>query len=227
MSADRRDARAANKARKAAQRSARDGSGPASEGYDAGPNPGARSAFGLFGEVVLVGLLVSLVGLAVVTLPAGLAAGVRHIRRFVAAEDTKLSLFWADVRAALPGGSAVGAAAGALTLLLLLDIDLARSGALPGGPVVEAVGWAGLAAVATALLIAASRWTVEGGWRGALRSVPKAVASDVPGTLYVLATAVFVVVVTWALGPLIVPALGCAGLALVAIPSRPGRRRNG
>ena len=46
---------------------------------------------------------------------------------------------------------------------------------------------------------------------------------DVPGALYLAATAAFVVIVTWALVPLVIPALGCAALAVVAVPERPRR----
>ncbi|GAB3815219.1 hypothetical protein GCM10028820_12280 [Tessaracoccus terricola] len=225
MGSQRRAAQAADRARRAARRQARDGSGPVPEESAPAANPGARGGFGLFGEVLLVGLLVSLVGLLVVTLPAALAAGVRHTRRFVAAEDSRLALFWADVRAALLGGAVVGAGATALALLLLLDIDLARTGLLPGGAVIGVLGWAGLAALAVALLISAGQWDPQDGWRRAVRAVPRAVAADVPGALYVLATAALVAVVTWALVPLLVPALGCAALAVVAIPARPRRRR--
>lgn len=186
--------------------------------------PGASAKFALFGEVLTVGLLITLVGLLIITLPTALVAGVRHMRRFVAADDSNLRLFWADVRAALVPGLVVGVATLAVTLLLLLDIDLARSGYLPGGALVEIVGWAGLAALAVALLVVASAWMPETGWRAAIRAVPAIVAADVAGALYVLATAVFVGVVTWALPPLFIPAIGCAVLAVVAIPVR--RRRD-
>jgi len=176
--------------------------------------------FALFGEVLTVGLLVTLVGLLVVTLPVGLAAGIRHLRRFVAAEDSRLALFWQDVRAALLPGAAVGAAALVATLILLIDIDLARSGFLPGGAAIEVVGWAGLGAVALVLLTAAGAWSPDSGWRDALRQVPARLRADLPGAAYLLATAVFVGVATWALIPLFLPAIGCAALAVVAIPER-------
>ncbi len=196
------------------------GSGPTREGYVAGANPGATGKMNLFGEVLLVGVLVTLVGLALVTLPAALAGGIRHLRRFVQADDSRLALFWQDVRSALAPGLAVGAGALVLTLVLLIDIDMARSGALPGGWLVGAVGVLGLAALAVALLTAAGAWTPEGGWRTAVSAVPKTLRADPIGALYVLATCVFVAVATWALPPLIVPALGCAALAAVAIPVR-------
>lgn len=205
---------------RAARRAALSGSGPTRDQASPGRFPGARAKFALFGEVLLVGLLVTIAGIAVITLPAALAAGIRHLRRFVAAEDSRVVLFWTDVRAAVVPGLPVGAGALVLSLLLLLDIDLARSGYLPGGAVIEVVGWVGLAAVALALLVAAGTWSPETGWRRALRAVPAAVRADLGGAAYLVATAGFVCVATWALLPLFLPAIGCAALAVVAIPER-------
>lgn len=208
---------------RAALRADRTGSGPTRDSRPQLRHPGAAGAFALLGEVLLVGLLVTVVSLAVITLPAALAAGIRHLRRYVAADDSRFALFWADVRFGLLGGSAVGAVALIATLVLLIDIDLARSGFLPGGAVVEAVGWVGLAVVAVALLLAAGAWSAQLGWRGALRTVPDAARGDAVGVLYLVATAGFVAVVTWALPPLFIAGIGCASLAVVAIPAR--RRR--
>ncbi|MGV9193731.1 hypothetical protein ACQ143_05265 [Microbacterium sp. MC2] len=207
-------------AERAARRAALSGSGPTRDDASPAPNPGARAKFALFGEVLLIGLLITLAGILVVTLPAALAAGIRHLRRFVAAEDSRVSLFWADFRRAVLPGAAVGVGAVVLTVILLLDIDVARSGFLPGGAVIEVVGWVGLAVLALVLLAAAGAWTLETGWRGALRAVPGIVRGDLAGGLYLAATAVFVGVVTWALAPLFIPAIGCAALAVVAIPER-------
>lgn len=208
------------RAHRAAVRADISGSGPTLDERPPARFPGAAAKFALFGEVLMIGLLIALVGILVVTLPAGLAAGMRHLRRYIAGEDSALALFWRDVRASLLGGAALGAGALVLTLLLLLDIDLARSGFLPGGVVVEAVGWAGLAAVAIVLLSASAAWRPGSGWRGALRAVPGVLRADVRGVLYLAATAVFVGVVTWALPPLLLPVLGLAALAAVAIPER-------
>jgi hypothetical protein len=209
---------------RAAVRADRSGSGPTLDDRPAARFPGAGAKFGLFGEVLTIGLLVFVVGILVVTLPAGLAAGIRHLRRYVNAEDSALGLFWGDVRRALPGGILVGVAAALATVILLLDVDLARSGLLPGGIVVQVVGWVGLAATALALLAAVGAWTPEGGWRTAVRSIPRVVSGDVRGAAYLVATSGFVVVVTWVLPPLLIPALGLAALAAVAIPERPRRR---
>ena len=50
--------------------------------------PGAKSAFGLLGEVLLIGILMAIVSLPVITIPAALAAGVRHLRRYLKADDS-------------------------------------------------------------------------------------------------------------------------------------------
>ena len=185
--------------------------------------PGAQSRFGLLGEVLTVGILVTVASLPLVTLPAALVAGTAHLRRFLRAEEASLALSFADFKKALAGGVVVGIAAIALTLVLLLDIDLAGSGTLPGGPLIGLVGWLGLAGVGLALFTAAGLWTADSGWRGALQGLPAAVRSDPAGAAYTIVTGVFAVVVTWQLAPLIVPALGCVVLAIVAIPERPRR----
>ena len=58
-----------------------------------------------------------------------------------------------------------------------------------------------------------------------MRSIPSPIAADLAARIYLAATAFFVCVATWMLVPLVVPALGCAALAVVAIPTR--RRRAG
>ncbi|MCI2957654.1 hypothetical protein MN032_08115 [Agromyces atrinae] len=210
---------------RAARRADRSGSGPTLEGSTPARYPGATNWFALLGEVLLVGILVAVASLPLLTLPAALAAGVRHMRRHLLAEDSKVAFFWADVKRGLVGGIGIGAAVLVLVLVLLLDIDIASSGALPGGELIAIVGWVGLPVVAVALFVAAGAWSPELRWRGAVRSVPRLVRADTIGALYLVATAVFAVVVTWQLLPLIIPALGCVALAIVAIPARPRRSR--
>lgn len=209
---------------RAARRAAISGAGP-TDATHVGRFPGAAGGFALFGEVLMTGLLVTLVALPVLTLPVALAAGIRHLRRYLNAEDSRLVFFWRDVRAGLVGGLVVGAITLATVVLLLLDLRLAASGALPGGGFIAVVGWVGLAAVAVAVLGSATAWTPERGWRTAVRGVPGVVAGDPMGAVYLLATVGFVVVVTWALPPLLIAGLGCAALAAVAVPVRPARRR--
>ena len=211
---------------RAARRAALSGSGPThDDSATTARFPGAKSAFGLLGEVLLVGILMAIVSLPVITIPAALAAGVRHLRRYLKAEDSGIAWFWRDVRASLLGGVGIGAASVVLAAVLALDIDLAGSGVLPGGPIVGVVGWLGLAALVLALFTAAGRWSPKVGWLGALRGVPGAVREDPAGAAYLVATGVFAAVVTWQLVPLVIPALGCIALAIVAVPERPRRTR--
>lgn len=209
---------------RAARRADASGAGPTLEERAPARYPGAKGAFALFGEVLLTGLLVAAAGLLVVTLPAALAAGIRHLRRYVNAEQSHVKTFWQDWRRALPGGLVVGVAAVVLAFVLTLDISLANSGALPGGGLISIVGWAGLVAGSVALLVAAGAWTPEGGWRAAVRSIPSSLASDPIAAVYLTAAAVLVGVMTWMLAPLIIAGLGCAAFAVVALPARRGRR---
>ncbi|MFI8632727.1 hypothetical protein ACIGEP_09045 [Microbacterium sp. NPDC077663] len=215
--------RSARRAERAAVRADRSGSGPVLEERPPVRFPGAAAKFALFGEVLVVGLLVLLVAALIVTLPVALAAGIRHLGRFIAAEDSRLGLFWRDVRAGIAGGSVVGLVAVVIAAVLGVDILLARTGTLPGGVVVEAVGWAGLAALSVALLVAAGAWGPVSGWREAVRSIPGIVRDDVRGLAFYVAAVALVVILTWMLPPLLPAALGCAVLAVVAVPHR--RRR--
>jgi len=208
---------------RAAAREARSGAGPTAAGFEPGPNPGAKAKFGLFGEVLTIGLLITLVALPVVTLPIALAGGIRHLRRFVSASDSRVALFWDDVRTGILPSLVVGVPAALIAAVLTVDVVLARTGMLPGGEIVGVVGWAGLAVLAVGMLLAAGAWTPETGWIAAVRAVPGIVRADAVGALFIAATAGFVGVVTWALIPLFIPAIGCAALAVVAVPAR--RRR--
>ncbi len=212
--------RADRRAERAAVRADRSGSGPVLEERPPARFPGAAAKFALFGEVLLIGLLVLVVGALVVTLPVALAAGIRHLGRYVAAEDSRLGLFWRDVRAGVAGGAVVGLVALVIAAVLGVDILLARTGMLPGGVVIEAVGWTGLAALAVALLVAAGAWEPTAGWRQAVRDVPAIIRGDVRALAFYIAAVALVVILTWMLPPLLPAALGCAVLAVVAVPHR-------
>ncbi len=208
---------------KAFRREELSGAGPVREEKAPARFPGAGAKFALFGEVLLTGLLITLVGLLVITLPAGLAAGIRHLRRFVAAEQSSMAQFWSDVRRAILPGAVVGLVATVAAIILILDIRLAGSGALPGGGVIAVVGWVGLVALGVAVVAAAGLWSPELGWRAAVRSVPAVIRADLRGALFLVAAVGFVGVVTWMLPPLFVAAIGCTALAVVAIPTRQRR----
>lgn len=219
ISAERREHRAA-------KREARSGAGPTVAGIEPGANPGATAKFGLFGEVLTIGLMMTVVALGVVTLPIALAAGIRHLRRFVAAEDSRAALFWDDVRAGVLPSLVIGVPAALIAAVLVIDVVLAGSGALPGGEAIAVIGWAGLLALCVGVLLTAGAWSPELRWKSALRTVPAAIGADVAGAAYIAAAAVFTGVVTWALTPLFIAGIGCAALAVVAVPGRRRHRGN-
>ena len=214
------------RAHRAAKREARSGAGPTVAGIEPGANPGATAKFGLFGEVLTIGLMMTIVALGVVTLPIALAAGIRHLRRFVAAEDSRAGLFWEDVRAGILPSLAIGVPAALIATVLTIDVVVAGSGALPGGAAIAVVGWAGLLALCVGVLFTAGAWSPELGWKAALRAVPAAIRSDAAGAAYIAAAAIFTGVVTWALAPLFIAGIGCAALAVVAVPGRRRHREN-
>ena len=214
---------AERRAHRASKREARSGAGPTVAGIEPGANPGATAKFGLFGEVLTIGLMMTVVALGVVTLPIALAAGIRHLRRFVAAEDSRAGFFWADIRAGILPSLVIGVPAVLIATVLTIDVVLAGSGVLPGGEAIAVIGWAGLLVLAVAVLMTAGAWSPSLGWVAALRSVPGTIRGDVAGAAYIAAAAIFTGVVTWALAPLFIAGIGCAALAVVAVPAR--RRR--
>ncbi|MFV0632628.1 hypothetical protein [Demequina sp.] len=206
---------------RAARRLDRDGMGPVLGDRAVGAWPGAVGGFALWGEVLLTGVMVTVASLGIVTAPAALAAGVRHLMRYAKAQASPWSAFWADVRAAFVGGMGVAAAGGVVVAILVTDIRLAAAGVLPGGGVVAAAGWVGLVALSVVLLTAAGQWDPAAGWRAAFPRAMSQWRGDGGGAAYLTATVVFVGVCTWALPALLPPALGCATMAAVAIPARP------
>ncbi|QAY59067.1 hypothetical protein ET475_03030 [Microbacterium protaetiae] len=214
----------ARRRERTARRRDRDGSGPTVGDGPIARFPGATGAFALLGEVLMTGMLITLVALPIVTAPTALAAGIRHLRRYVAADDSRLAHFWADVRSGIVPGLGVGVGAVVIAVLLAADIRVATIAELPGAWLVGAFGWVALAVLAGALLLIAGAWSPELGWRGAVRVAPRLVARDPLGAVYLLVTVGVVAVVTWMLTPLLVAIIGCAALAVVAVPVR-GRRR--
>ena len=187
---------------------------------DAGAWPGAKQRFALFGEVLLTGIVVLIVAIPVVTIPLAIAVGKRHLMRFLRAEGSPLSLVAGDVRDGFVGGVGIGCAWLAATGVLLMDLLLVASGALPGGIVVGAIAVGLLAALTVFMLWAAASWTPARGWRSAVRVGFASLRSDLVGSAYLLVGAALVVLFTWMLPPLIVPAFGCVCFAVAAISAR-------
>ncbi|MFC0680197.1 hypothetical protein ACFFGH_20375 [Lysobacter korlensis] len=219
-----RSLREERRAERAARRDERSGAGPARDGHDPGRLPGATAKFALFGEVLFTGILVTGLSLPVVSIPLAFAVGTRHLRRFVRGESSSMELVWRDLAPRnLLRSLPVGLGFTLLVAVLAVDLMLGYDGVVPGAGLALAVGWVGLAVVATTLLTASRLWEPERGWLAALRGCWPEWRSDPVAVLYLLAGVVFVGAVSWQLLPLVVPGIGCLILAILAIPQRPRR----
>ena len=186
--------------------------------------PGAQGAFALLGEVLWVGILVSVASLAIVTAPAAVAAGVRHLDRYLHARQSDIGMFARDVRAALlPGGLGVGFAAAAASGLLVLQLLTLPGSSVPGAGVLLIVVGLLLLSGLVLLGLACASWSPRRTWRRALElSVTRVLADPVAALLVAVALAL-TAVATYQLPPLLVPALGCLSFALTVVRAR--RRR--
>ncbi len=182
--------------------------------------PGAAGAFALFGEVLWVGVLVTVSGILLLTLPAALAAGSGHLRRYLAAEQASVGTFFTDFKRALLGSLAIGALAIVAVLLLTLDLALALSGVLPGGWLVFGAGIVGLVLVGLVLARSAALWRAGTGWPTALRATLPSLGGDIVGSLYLAAALGLAVLLTWQLAPLVIAGVGCLVFASVVVIER-------
>ena len=187
---------------------------------DARPTELAVGSFALLGEVLLTGVFVTVLALPVVTLPAALAAGVRHLRRYVKAEGAPTSAIWRDFRDALVGGVGVAAAALAGGVAALMAIGLAGVDATVVGSAMSVVGYLALGIIGTAMLLAAGAWSPDGGWLRAVRGLRDRLDLDPAAALYLLVAVAMAAVLTWQFLLLLVPSLGMVVFAVVAVQSR-------
>ena len=202
--------------------------------------------FALLGETLLTGLLVLAGGLFVVTLPAALAAGVAHLRRYVAGYDTSAHSFARDWRAAVRETWLLGGLALAAGAVVLVNTGLTASGVLPGASVVRWVTWAAAACAAVVLVRAAAAWSDgaredgEGppagsaetdrgpfaerstatGARALLARGATRAGDDLVGSALLLAALGMCAVLVWMLLPLVLVTGGLLSLAAAGVEAR-------
>ncbi|WP_144122759.1 hypothetical protein [Catellatospora sichuanensis] len=176
--------------------------------------------FALLGEVLLTGIVVGLLALPVLTLPAALAAGIGHLRRYVDDEGSPLAALWRDARAAAAGGAVLALAALFAATAAVLAIGLAGADPTPAGAVMAVVGWLALGVIATAVVMAAGAWTRDGGWRSAVRGLRDQLDADLAAALHIFVAVALTAVLTWQYLPLLVPSLGVVAFAVVAVQHR-------
>ncbi|WP_442737798.1 hypothetical protein ACQUSN_02400 [Streptomyces pseudogriseolus] len=181
--------------------------------------PTARERFALFAECLLTGVWIALAALPLVTYPAALAAGARHLRRHLAHERGGWREFTADFRTAVRGGWLVGLAGWAAAAVVWFDLRAVRAG-LPGGPAVEAVGVLALLGAAAALLRAAALWRPGASWRPLLARAGRHTVRDPAGSFLLIGGLAVAVCSAWFSTPLAVPTLGAVAAAAVAVEER-------
>ncbi|MFJ2815505.1 hypothetical protein [Streptomyces sp. NPDC087294] len=175
--------------------------------------------FALFAECLLTGVWIAVASLGVLTWPAALAAGTRHLRRRAAHRAGGAREFTADVRDAVRGGWAVGLAGWAALGLAWFDVRAVRAG-LPGGPLIGAVVLVALLGFAVAVLRAAARWTPDARWRTLLAAAGRRTVLDPAGSLLLVAGLAVVGCSGWFVAPLAIPVLGAVAAAAVAVEER-------
>lgn len=181
--------------------------------------------FGLFSEVLVVGLGVSVLSLPVVTVLPALAAGAAHVRRHVDGDTDRVVDLWHDFVAALRGVWPYALASLSLLLLLWFNTAVADTGMLPGGTGVVVLSLAVAAMLAIVLLRAAGGWHRGASWRDVIREAGRRAGDDLTGSGLLLVAMALCGVIVWMLAPLSVLVPGLLALAVVAVEHRAAVRR--
>ncbi|MFF8378348.1 hypothetical protein ACF07V_19735 [Streptomyces sp. NPDC015661] len=180
-----------------------------------------RAGFGAFAESLLVGVWIAVAALPLVTLPAALAAGAGHLRRWTGGEAAGLRSFAADLRAALRGGG-WGVGLGSLAVLALVgaDLTLVRVVPVPGGRAAGALAILAALWLTVTVLRAATAWRPSLTWRPLLAPAARRALRDPAGSLLVVCGLVVMAASAWFSAPLALPALGILVAATVAAERR-------
>jgi hypothetical protein len=185
--------------------------------------PGFAARFAVFAECLLVGVWVVLASLPLVTYPAAVAAGGRHLRRHLDHQAGGVREFLADFRAAVRHGWAVGLAGWVALWLLWLNLATVRAG-LPGGGLVGVIGVvAFLVALVTGVRAAVSWWP-GASWRALLGAAARRTVLDPAGSLLLVAGFAVVVVSGRIVLPFAVPVVGAVIAGALAVEARYGSR---
>jgi len=185
-----------------------------------GPLVGGTTRFALFGEILLVGVVVAVASIPLVTVVPAVAAGVLHLRRHLSgAPDGLRDLLGAFVSAVrdlwLPG-----VLLPVLLALLGLNVWLAGSGALVGSGVVTWVSVAvGVVAVVVALRTAGT-WSPGRGGVAAVRTAARRTVADPTGSALLVVAVVLCAVLVWMLVALLIVVGGLVAMAVLAVEHR-------
>ncbi|MFF1506805.1 hypothetical protein [Streptomyces sp. NPDC058326] len=176
--------------------------------------------FAVFAECLLVGVWIAVAALPLVTLPAALAAGAAHLRRWTGDEEAGLRFFAADLRAAVRRGWLVGLAYGAALALVGADLALVRALPVPGGRAAGALAILAALWLTVTLLRAATAWRPDLRWRDLLGPAARRALRDPAGSLLVVCGLAVIAASAWFSAPLALPALGVLVASTLAAERR-------
>ncbi|MEU7293725.1 hypothetical protein AB0A76_11040 [Streptomyces exfoliatus] len=177
--------------------------------------------FGVFAECLLVGVWIAVAALPLVTLPAALAAGAAHLRRWTGDEQAGLRYFAADLRAALRGGGwSAGLGYGAALALVGADLAFVRALPVPGGRAAGTLAILAALWLTVTLLRAATAWRPGLRWRALLGPAARRTLRDPAGSLLVVCGLAVIAASAWFSAPLALPALGILVASALAAEQR-------
>ncbi len=179
----------------------------------------------LFGEMLVVGLVVTACTLTGVLAVPALAAGVQHLRRNLSARSDSVGDLLAGVRDALRHGWLLTVGYAAAAALLCVSTAMGAQGLVPGGAAYATVSGALALAVLVLVCRAAGLWRPGARWSDVLRQSRDVTVGDPVGTCFVLAGVLVGATVVWMLPPLAVIVPGMLALSLIAAESRREQRR--
>lgn len=182
------------------------------------PADGSRLA--AFGEMLVVGLGVTLMSLPLVTVVPALAAGARHLDDHVSGERDTVGGLLRHGRQAIRSGWPFGLCVLVVSVMLCLNIALGVQALVPGGTAFAILSGVLLSAVLVVACRVAALWRPGASWRSLWRSGRTLTLEDPVGSVFVLLGLGVSATVVWMLPPLIVIAPGLVAVALVAAERR-------
>ncbi len=193
--------------------------------------PAWQATLSVAAEVVWVGILSFVTGLVPGLVVAGLSAGIAHLRRHRTGGDDSSRAYFTDVRRAL-GSWPYSLAVGIVSVLMVANLALVGSGAVPGGTTAALLVMLAGATVWVVVLRTAAAWTTEQGersvydWSEALAIGARTTVSDLVGTVLLVSVMVMSAVMVWFLVPavVLVPGVMCWATSTVVHRGSPKAR---
>jgi hypothetical protein len=177
--------------------------------------------FALFGESLLVGVMVAASSVVVVTFLPALAAGSSHLRRHLTGQVDSVRSFGSDFVAAVRTLWTLALGWAIVVGLLTLNTQVLAAGEVPGGRPLAAVMF-GLAVVVSVVCLRVAALWRPGPLRAGelLRAAARISARDLSGSVLIVVAVALSILLVWMLLPLFVIVPGLLVLALVAVEQR-------